>query len=54
MQGQSIIDTDKILRGIFDNMSLGMCIGLALGVSAGSIIDAVNRKKGAQNEQEKY
>ena len=38
----------------FIAFAMGFVIGLALGVSAGSIIDAVNRKKGAQNEQEKY
>ena len=38
----------------FVAFAMGFVIGLALGVSAGRIIDAVNRKKGAQNEQEKY
>ena len=38
----------------FVAFAMGFVIGLALCVSAGSIIDAVNRKKGAQNEQEKY
>jgi hypothetical protein len=48
---QEISEVAIEMLSIFDNMSIGMCMGISLGVAVGSIIDARNRVNNKEDKQ---